>query len=90
MDTPRPWIDGGRRPHGVDGETLPPASAPRMSSAEARSDMEAEMVAVSERMNKAMKLLPDNLKWNGQHDTYDAFIEHTLLTALITENNVPE
>ena len=33
------------------------------------------MVAVSERVSKAMKLLPDNLKWNGQHDTYDAFID---------------
>ena len=58
MDTPRPRGDGGQSPPGASGETLPFTSVPRSCATEAKAELEAEMVAVVEKMNKAAKLLP--------------------------------
>ena len=37
-------------------------------------ELEAEMVAVQEKIMKSQKLLPDTLKWDGKSDTLESFV----------------
>ena len=69
METPRPSTSDAAASPGTSDERLPPASPPGTSSEEARTQLEAEMVAVLEKITKLSKLIPDNLKWDGKPDT---------------------
>ena len=40
----------------------------------ARARLEAEMVAVQEKVSKQSKILPDNMKWDGKPDTLRPFL----------------
>ena len=74
MDTPRSHTSAAEASPGMSGESLPPASPPSASSVEARSELESEMVAVLEKIQKASKLMPDNLKWDGKPDSFASFL----------------
>ena len=62
MDTPRPRSGEDVASPTMKGEVLPPSSPPLAVPEDKRGELEAEMVAVLEKISKASKLLPDNLK----------------------------
>ena len=76
MFTPRPReSETVRSPSGrdVEYETLPPSAIPNRLDPSKRMELEAEMVAVQEKILKTQKLLPDTMKWDGKSDTLDSF-----------------
>ena len=73
METPRPSTSEAAASPGASDEQLPPASPSSTSSDEVRTKLEAEMVAVLEKITKLSKLIPDNLKWNGKSDSFASF-----------------
>ena len=76
MFTPRPReSETVRSPSGrdVEYETLPPSAIPNRLDPSKRMELEAEMVAVQEKILKTQKLLPDTMKWDGKYDTLDSF-----------------
>ena len=48
---------------------------PSSLAEERRNELEAEMVAVQDKILKATKMLPSNLTWNGKPDTLSSFVE---------------
>jgi len=48
---------------------------PSSLAEERRNELEAEMVAVQDKILKATKMLPSNLSWNGKPDTLSSFVE---------------
>ena len=48
---------------------------PSSLAEERRTELEAEMVAVQDKILKATKMLPSNLSWNGKPDTLSSFVE---------------
>ena len=76
MFTPRPReSEGASSPSGrdVEYEKLPPSAIPARLDSTKKMELEAEMVAVQEKILKTQKLLPDTLKWDGKSDTLDSF-----------------
>ena len=77
MFTPRPReSEGASSPSGqdVEYEKLPPSAIPDRVDPSKRMELEAEMVAVQEKIMKSQKLLPDTLKWDGKSDTLESFV----------------
>ena len=74
MDTPRPRSLGDAATPDATREVLPPSSPPSTLEEDARARLEAEMVAVSEKVSKQRKILPANLKWDGKPDALRPFI----------------
>ena len=74
MDTPRPRSLGDVATPDATCEVLPPSSPPSSLEDDARAGLEAEMVAVSEKVSKQSKSLPANLKWDGKPDALRPFI----------------
>ena len=77
MFTPRPReIERTSSPSGqdVDYEKLPPSAIPDRLDPTKRMELEADMVAVQEKIMKTQKLLPDTLKWDGKSDTLESFV----------------
>ena len=48
---------------------------PSSLAEERRAELEAEMVAVQDKILKATKMLPSNLSGNGKPDTLSSFVE---------------
>ena len=77
MFTPRPReSEAASSPSGrdVDYERLPPSAIPDRLDPSKRVELEAEMVAVQEKILKTQKLLPDTMKWDGKSDSLESFV----------------
>ena len=77
MFTPRPReSEGASSPSGrdVEYEKLPPSAIPARLDSTKKMELEAEMVAVQEKILKTQKLQPDTMKWDGKSDSLESFV----------------
>ena len=75
METPPSRRSQSSSSSAAPAETLPPVMLPSSLAEERRTELEAEMVAVQDKILKATKMLPSNLTWNGKPDTLSSFVE---------------
>ena len=75
IDTPRPRSLGDVATPDATREVLPPSSPPSSLEDDARARLEAEMVAVSEKVSKQSKILPANLKWDAREARHAASVK---------------
>ena len=75
METPPSRRSQSSSSSAAPAETLPPVMLPSSLAEERRTELEAEMVAVQDKILKATKMLPSNLSWNGKPDTLSSFVE---------------